>query len=243
MSRCACRLRQHAERGAGLEPQRLDALDHGADLHRGRGPWASARPRPCRSGWRRPSCAARASASTASSAISFSASHAGVVARALRAIGAVLRAAAGLDRQQRRNLHLGRIEMLAGGRSARGTSGRGTAARTAPATSSRVQSWRDGSPEVRIGKGVSAKVIVATNHRGGKDRFDGSGFEPRNHLREDTALPYWHRRGGQDRMPRQPAAHKKGPAKIAGPLMRATVTAACLHSRGQFLATSGFGAS
>ena len=38
---------------------------------------------------------------------------AGVVSRGLRAIGAVLRAAAGLDREQRRDLHLGRIEMQA----------------------------------------------------------------------------------------------------------------------------------
>jgi hypothetical protein len=38
---------------------------------------------------------------------------AGRVAGGLRAIGAVLRAAAGLDREQRRNLHLGRIEVEA----------------------------------------------------------------------------------------------------------------------------------
>jgi hypothetical protein len=36
---------------------------------------------------------------------------------------------------------------------------------------------------------------------------------------------------------------QKGPAKIAEPLKRAAVTAACSRSRGQFLATSGFGAS
>ena len=57
------------------------------------------------------SFAARASASTASTAISFSALDAGLVMRALRAIGAVLRAAAGLDRQQRRELHLARVEV------------------------------------------------------------------------------------------------------------------------------------
>ena len=53
-----------------------------------------------------PAFAARASASTASTLISFSAFDAGVVVRALRAIGAVFRAAAGLDREQRRDLHL-----------------------------------------------------------------------------------------------------------------------------------------
>ncbi len=59
--------------------------------------------------------------------------HAGLVVRALRAIGAVLRAAAGLDRQQRRNLHLGGFEILPGARFARGTSVPGTADRTARA--------------------------------------------------------------------------------------------------------------
>ena len=44
--------------------------------------------------------------------ISFSALTPVSYCAALRAIGAVLRAAAGLDRQQRRDLHLGRIEML-----------------------------------------------------------------------------------------------------------------------------------
>ena len=56
--------------------------------------------------------AARASASTASIAISFSALTPVSYCAALRAIGAVLRTAAGLDRQQRRDLHLGRIEIL-----------------------------------------------------------------------------------------------------------------------------------
>ena len=57
--------------------------------------------------------AARASASTASSAISFCGFDAGVVMHALRAVAAILRTAAGLDRQQRGNLHLARIEILA----------------------------------------------------------------------------------------------------------------------------------
>ena len=39
----------------------------------------------------------------------------GVVARALRAVGAVLRAAAGLDAEQRRHLHLVRVEVAAMG--------------------------------------------------------------------------------------------------------------------------------
>ena len=51
--------------------------------------------------------------STASSSISFSRLDAGVVARRLRAVAAVLRAAAGLDRQQRRQLHRVGREVLA----------------------------------------------------------------------------------------------------------------------------------
>ena len=57
--------------------------------------------------------AVRASASTASSVISFSGFDAGIVMRALRTIAAVLRATAGLDRQQRGHLHLGRVEVHA----------------------------------------------------------------------------------------------------------------------------------
>ena len=57
--------------------------------------------------------AARASASTASIFISFSAFTPVLYCAALRAIGAVLRAASGLDRQQRRHLDLVRIEMKA----------------------------------------------------------------------------------------------------------------------------------
>ena len=53
--------------------------------------------------------------------------------RALRTIGAVLRAAAGLDRQQRRHLHRGRIEVARDERFAPGISGPGAAARTARA--------------------------------------------------------------------------------------------------------------
>ena len=103
--------RQHAERGAGLETQRLDALDHGADGGKiailglapgrahaeARGAVDLGRARFGEHGLDRHQLLGL---------------DAGIVLRRLRAIGAVLRAAAGLDRQQGRNLHLGRIEIL-----------------------------------------------------------------------------------------------------------------------------------
>ena len=55
---------------------------------------------------------------------------AGVVARRLRAVAAVLGAAAGLDRQQRADLDLGRVEVLRGGPGRRGAAAPGTAGRT-----------------------------------------------------------------------------------------------------------------
>ena len=104
------RVRQHAERDAGLEPHRAHALDHGADLVE----VAVLRLAP-----------GRAHAEAAGAGIlrglrlgqhlveahQLFGLDAGVVFRALRAIGAVLRAAAGLDRQQRRDLHFGGIEI------------------------------------------------------------------------------------------------------------------------------------
>ena len=124
---------EHAERDAGLHAQRLHALDHGADLveiavlrrtpgrahAEARGAAGLGRARLGRARPRDPSAC--------------SAFDAGVEFRRLRAIGAVLRAAAGLDRQQGRNLHLGRIEILPMHLRPPGTSIPGTAARTAPA--------------------------------------------------------------------------------------------------------------
>ena len=103
---------QHAERDAALEPQRLDARDHGADLLDvavlGRAP-GGAHAEPAGAGLAR---GARFVEHGVERHQLFRA-HAGRVARALRTIGAVLRAAAGLDREQRRNLHRARIEIVA----------------------------------------------------------------------------------------------------------------------------------
>ena len=101
---------EHAERGAGLEPERLDAFDHGAD----RIEIAILRLAPRRAhaeaagaaGFRR----ARFGEHRVERHQLFRA-HAGIVARALRTVGAILRAAAGLDRQQRRNLHRAGFEI------------------------------------------------------------------------------------------------------------------------------------
>ena len=89
-------------------PSALHAFDHAQHRVDVAGPWASARRRPCRSGGPGVLCA-RAAARTASIAISF-ALEPGIVTGALRAVGAVLRAAARLDRQQRGELDLGRVE-------------------------------------------------------------------------------------------------------------------------------------
>ena len=63
-------VREHAERHAGLETERLDALDHGAErIHVAR-PSASARRRPCSSAWRRRHARACASSTTWLTAIS-----------------------------------------------------------------------------------------------------------------------------------------------------------------------------
>ena len=152
--------------------------------------FGGARPRPCRSGWRRPLFAARASASTASERHQLFGAHAGLVARALRAIGAILRAAAGLDRQQRGNLHLGRIEIRAvhalraehqfrerqieqrphlwrassrGGRTAAGDNGEASAARDIIATVTRAEAW---------GKPTAYAAVVCTSRSDGRHRLD-----------------------------------------------------------------------
>ena len=103
---------EHTQRGAGLQAQRLDAFDHGADgfeialLRRTpRGAHAEAR-----------SAAGLGRTRLGKHRLDrhqLLGLDAGVVLRRLRTIGAVLRAAAGLDRQQCRDLHLGRVEMRA----------------------------------------------------------------------------------------------------------------------------------
>ena len=92
--------------------------------------------------WRRPPWRPCASASTSSTCHQLLApSSAGVVMRALRAVAAVLRAAAGLDRQERRDLHLARVEMRRWMRWAwNNRSGNGSS--NSAAISARVQSWR-----------------------------------------------------------------------------------------------------
>ena len=101
---------EHAERGAGFEPERLDAFDHGAD----RIEIAVLRLAPRRAHAEAAGAAGFRRARFVEHRVErhqLVGAHAGVVARALRAIGAVLRAAAGLDRQQRRNLHCAGVEI------------------------------------------------------------------------------------------------------------------------------------
>ena len=105
------RRREHAERRTGLEPQRLDALDHGANAVE----VAVLRLAPSRAHAEAAGAGRFCRARLGEHGVErhqLLGTHAGVVARALRAIGAILRTAAGLDRQQRRNLHFGGIEIL-----------------------------------------------------------------------------------------------------------------------------------
>src|SRR5665213_3821847 len=102
---------QHAERGAGLQAERLDAFHHGANLVElavlGRTPGrahAETRGAAGLGGTR--------FAEHRLEAHEFCGFHAGVVTRRLRAIGAILRATTGLDRQQGRDLYFGGIEIL-----------------------------------------------------------------------------------------------------------------------------------
>src|SRR6516225_6463333 len=102
---------QHPERGAGLEPQSLDRLDHLTHALKIAVLW--------RTPGRTHAEAARAGGLGGARLREHGVErhkllgrHAGVVMRALRAIGAIFRATAGFDRQQRRNLHLGWIEIL-----------------------------------------------------------------------------------------------------------------------------------
>ena len=102
---------EHAERDAGFQTHRLHALDHGANLVE----IAVLRRTPSRTHTK-----ARRAAFLGRTRFGHNGFDrhqllgfdAGVVLRRLRAIGAVFRAATGLDRQQGRDLHLGRIEIL-----------------------------------------------------------------------------------------------------------------------------------
>ncbi len=105
-------LREHAERGAGLEPDRFDARDHLAHLVEvavlrlapGRPHAEAARARV----FRRPRLG-----DDGVEAHQLFRLDRRLVVGALGAVGAVFRAAAGLDRDEGRNLHLGGIEMQA----------------------------------------------------------------------------------------------------------------------------------
>ncbi len=105
------RARQHAERDAGLQSQRLDAFHHVAD--RIEVTILGAAPGRAHAEALRAGIFGRARLGEHGlEAHQFFGRDAGVVFHRLRAIGAVLRAAAGLDRQQRRNLHFGGVEIL-----------------------------------------------------------------------------------------------------------------------------------
>ena len=99
---------EHAERGAGLHAERLarrDHLQHGVELR----PVAHLAPggAHAEAGRARCSRAFRAASSTSSTSHQSSRrSTLGVVVRRLRAVAAILRAAAGLDRQEGAELHL-----------------------------------------------------------------------------------------------------------------------------------------
>ena len=102
--------REHAERRAGLKAERLDGRHHGAD----RVEVAFLRRTPCRAHAEPARALGLGGARLRDDGGDVHqplGRDAGVVARALRAIGAVFRAAAGLDRQQCRDLHLAGIEM------------------------------------------------------------------------------------------------------------------------------------
>ena len=94
-------------------PSALHLADHRRDLLELPSASGCGRRRPCRSGSRRSPCARRAASSTSLHVQQLLALEPGVVADALRAVGAVLRAGAGLDRQQRAHLHAVRVEVRA----------------------------------------------------------------------------------------------------------------------------------
>ena len=112
----AClRRRQHAERRAGLEPERCDPFDHLDDLVEVAVLRAS--PGRAHAEARRAGLARGARARDDRGRFHQRlALEAGVVADALRAVGAILGTGAGLDRQQRRDLDLVRVEVEAVGR-------------------------------------------------------------------------------------------------------------------------------
>ena len=100
-------LRQHAERAAGFHAEPAHAADHrrapGSNAGR---PARRARPRPCRSASRPARVPAGRRVVSSSIDTSSDARDVGLVVRRLRAVGAVLRTAAGLDAEQHAALHL-----------------------------------------------------------------------------------------------------------------------------------------
>jgi hypothetical protein len=104
--------REHAERGASFEPKCLHRLNHLA--HRAEVALLRLAPGRAHAEARRTCSLGRARLGDHRiEAHQLLGLDAGVVLRALRTIGAVFRAAAGLDRKQRRNLHFAWIEMHA----------------------------------------------------------------------------------------------------------------------------------
>ena len=122
---CGLRLGEHAERHARLEPERLHARapSRARDRTPGR-PSPRATRRPCRSASSRSSWRARAAASTSSTSSIFSAPDVGLVVARLRAVRAVLGAAAGLHAEQRAELHFAGRRGGCGGRRAPRRGGR-----------------------------------------------------------------------------------------------------------------------
>ena len=113
----ACRLEtprlwlvEHAKRGAGLEPDRLDAFDHRADLIEIALLGLAPRGAHAEAAGARTFRRARLG-HDGIDAHQLLRLHAGLVMGALRTIGAIFRTAAGLDRDEGRHLHLGRIEV------------------------------------------------------------------------------------------------------------------------------------
>jgi hypothetical protein len=104
--------RQHAQGGAGLQAQGLHAADHGGQL--GQVAVLQVAPGGAHAEALRPVAGlARALAITLVGVHQLLGLHAGLEVGRLAAIAAVLGAAAGLDRQQLRQLHLGGVEPAA----------------------------------------------------------------------------------------------------------------------------------
>ena len=111
-----------------------------------------------------------------------------------RAIAAILRAAAGLDREQGRDLHLGGIEMRAGARSAARniSSGKGRANRAA--ISSRVQSER--GRQCKVAGGCVHGAILGGSRRPVKE-WTERGQNANKSARRSPVPQWWNGRRGR----------------------------------------------